>query len=154
MRVWRVLGASEAESRFEARQQIAAGVTPLVGREHELALLLDRWERAKEGEGQVVLLQGEPGIGKSRLVEALREHLSDELHTRLSHYCSPYHQTSPLYPAIERLERAAGFARDDPPERRLDRLEALLAETAEDTATTAPLFADLLSIRPRGATRR
>jgi predicted ATPase len=150
VRVWRVLGASEAESRFEARHQIAAGVTPLVGREHELALLLDRWERAKEGEGQVVLLQGEPGIGKSRLVEALRERLSDELHTRLSHYCSPYHQTSPLYPAIERLERAAGFARDDPPERRLDRLEALLAETAEDTATTAPLFADLLSIPTEG----
>ena len=91
------------------------------------ALLLEHWERAKEGEGQVVLLAGEPGIGKSRLVRALRGRLEDEPHTALSHYCSPHHQTSPLHPVIGLLERAAGFAADDPAATRLDKLEALLA---------------------------
>ena len=141
---FRVLGEGSAESRFEALH--AAGVTPLVGREHELGLLLDRWERAKEGEGQVVLLAGEPGIGKSRLVQALRERLAGEPYMPLSHYCSPFHQTSTLYPVIGQLDRAAGFAREDAPTRKLDKLETLLARATGDVARVAPLIAALLSI--------
>ena len=102
-----------AESRFEALH--GPSLTPLVGREHELALLLERWDQAKDGEGQVVLLGGEPGIGKSRLLRALRERLADEPCLPLSHYCSPFHPSSALHPVIDLLERAAGFARDDTP---------------------------------------
>ena len=123
VRPWRVVGEGSAESRFEALH--GEGLTPLVGRENEIGLLLEYWERAKEGDGQVVLLMGEPGIGKSRLVRALRGRLENEPHTALSHYCSPHHQTSPLYPVIGLLERAAGFAADDPAATRLDKLEAL-----------------------------
>jgi class 3 adenylate cyclase/predicted ATPase len=148
VRAWRVVSVSTAESRFAARQ--VAGLTPLVGREQELALLLDRWQQAQDGEGQVVLLSGEPGIGKSRLVLTLRERLRAKPHTALSHYCSPFHQTSALYPVIGLLERAAGFARDDAAEQKLDKLEALLAQTTEDVAGATPLIAALLAI-PAGA---
>jgi predicted ATPase/class 3 adenylate cyclase len=144
VRVWRVLGASGAESRFEARRM--EGLTPLVGREEELALLLRRWELAKGGEGQVVLLAGEPGIGKSRLVRALRERLDEEAHTPLRHQGSPYHTNSALHPVVERLERAAGFERDDTAETKLAKLEALLAVGTEDVGAVAPLVADLLSV--------
>jgi class 3 adenylate cyclase/tetratricopeptide (TPR) repeat protein len=144
LRTWRVLGPSHIEDRFEVRE--AAGLTPLVGREGELTLLLRRWEQAKDGEGQVVLLSGEPGIGKSRLVRAVRERLRDEPHTPLTHLCSPFHQTSALHPVIGLLERAAGFARDDPPGRRLQKLEALLGLGTEDVAAVAPLIAALLAI--------
>jgi class 3 adenylate cyclase len=113
VQAWQVLGASTVASRFEA--QHGAALTPLIGREEELELLLRRWQRAKRGEGQVVLLSGEPGIGKSRLTVALQERLQDEPHTRLRHFCSPHHQDSPLHPVIARLERAAGFTRDDAP---------------------------------------
>ena len=145
IRAWRVRGRGRAEGRFEARQA-AAGPTPLVGREREVALLLDRWQRAKDGAGQVVLLAGEPGIGKSRLIHSLRERLGGEPHTPLSHFCSPLHRTSPLHPIIGLLERAAGFARDDPPGRKLAKLEALLARGTEGVAAAAPLIAALLAI--------
>jgi class 3 adenylate cyclase/predicted ATPase len=144
MRAWRVLGQSRRPDRFEARH--ARGVTPLIGREHELGLLLDRWQQAKEGDGQVVLLSGEPGIGKSRLVRALRERLADEPYTPVSHFCSPFHQTTALYPIIDLLERAAGLFREETPEESLSKLEALLARATTDVARAVPLIAVLLSI--------
>ena len=116
-----MVGAGEAASRFEALR--GRHLIPLVGREEELHLLLARWRRAADGEGQVVLLSGEAGIGKSRIVQALREQLSGQPYTALSHYCSPYHSASALFPIIGLLERAAGFSRDDPPAARLDKLE-------------------------------
>jgi class 3 adenylate cyclase/predicted ATPase len=144
VRAWQVLRPSGAESRFAARQ--AAGLTPLVGREHEIALLFDRWEQAKEGEGQVVLMCGEPGIGKSRIIRELRQRLGSEPCTMLAHNCSPYHVNTALYPLIDRLERQAGLNRADPPARQLDKLEALIASAFEDAQEVAPLLADLLSI--------
>src|SRR5262249_29187674 len=144
VQAWRVQSRSRAESQFAARS--AAGLTPLVGRQHELGMLLDRFEQAKEGEGQVVLLSGEPGIGKSRLAHALIERLAGEPHTRLRYYCSPYHVNSALHPIIEQLERAAGFELDDPPEHKLDKLERLLSQGISEVTSVAPLFAALLSI--------
>ena len=141
---WRVAGESRAEGRFEARQ--TAGLTPLVGREQEVALLLDRWGQARDGEGQVVLLAGEPGIGKSRLVREMLGRLSDEPHIRLLYQCSPHHTTSPLHPLIEQLERATGFARDDPPATRLNKLEAYLARGIERLDEVVPLIAGLLGV--------
>src|SRR5205823_667522 len=111
-RAWRVIGESGVVSRFEA---LRSGATPLVGREEELDLLLRRWEQAKAGEGRVVLVSGEPGIGKSRLTAELGGHIASEPHTRLRYFCSPHHQDSALYPFIIQLEHAAGFARDHTP---------------------------------------
>jgi predicted ATPase/class 3 adenylate cyclase len=148
VRAWRVLGPGAAQGRFEARQ--AAGLTPLVGREAELALLLGRWERAKDGEGQVALLSGEPGIGKSRLTQALRERLGGETYTSLRYQCSPYHVSSALHPVIDQLERAADFQRDDTDETKLAKLEAVLADTAASVAQAAPLLASLLSLPTAG----
>jgi hypothetical protein len=104
VRAWAALRASSAEGRFEAL--LTAGLTALVGREEELELLLRRWSRAKTGEGQVVLLSGEAGIGKSRLTAALLERLSGEAHTRLRYFCSPQHTDSALHPIIDQMERA------------------------------------------------
>jgi class 3 adenylate cyclase/predicted ATPase len=142
--VWRVSGESPAEGRFEARQ--GAGLTPLVGREEEIALLLRRWRQASEGEGQVMLLSGEPGIGKSRIAREVRARLEGEPHVHLLYQCSPHHMTSPLHPLLEQLERAAGFARDDPPEARLDKLEALLARGTDPLEQVLPLIAALLGL--------
>jgi class 3 adenylate cyclase/predicted ATPase len=145
---WRVEGEGRAEGRFEAMH--TTGLTPLVGREHELGLLLDRWELAKGSEGQVVLLAGEPGIGKSRLTQALLERIATEPHVRLRYYCSPYHTNSALHPVIEQLERAAGFAAGDCAEVRLDKLEAVLRQSSAQVVEVAPLLAALLSIRSDG----
>ena len=125
--------------------------TPLVGRDEEMALLMRRWAQAKAGEGQIVLISGEPGIGKSRLAQTMVERLAGEPHIRLRFFCSPHHQDSALYPVIIHLERAAGFRRDDTAEQRLDKLEAVLAQATNDLGAVAPLIADLLSI-PIGGT--
>lgn len=142
--VWRVVGERAVESRFEAAH--AGHLTALVGREHEVNLLLDRWEQARGGEGQVVLLAGEAGIGKSRITQALRERISEEAHTDLRYQCSPHYQSTALHPFIAQLERAAGLAESDDEETRLGKLEALLRTTADDITDTMPLLAALLSI--------
>jgi class 3 adenylate cyclase/predicted ATPase len=139
---WAVDGMTASESRFEAVH--AAGL--LIGREDEIDFLLKRQRLAWKGEGQIVLISGEPGIGKSRLAAALEERIADELHTNLRYRCSPYHTNSALHPFIAQLERAAGFKADDTSEQRLDKLEALLAIAASRIQDTAPLFAALLSI--------
>ena len=143
VRAWAALPASSVESRFEALH--ASGVTELVGREEELELLLRRWSRAMTGEGQVVLLSGEPGIGKSRLTAALLERLSGEAHTRLRYFCSPQHTDSAFYPVINQMERAAGFAHDDTAQAKLDKLDALLAQSFTPRQDAA-LFAEMLSL--------
>ena len=148
VRAWAALRESRVESRFEALHP--SGLTSLVGREEECELLLRRWRRAKAGEGQVVLLSGEPGIGKSRLTAELQERLRDEPHIRLRHFCSLQHRDSALYPFIARLERAAGFEREDDAAARLDKLEALLAKSGEVRSERAGLFADLLGLAQEG----
>ena len=140
---WQALGVSAAESRFEA---LRTSTTPLVGRGEEIDLLVRRWEQAKGGEGSVVLLSGEPGIGKSRIAETILERLSGEPHTRLRAFCSPHHQDTALYPSIRQLERAAGFRRDDTDGQRLTKLEAVVALAANDLREAVPLLAGLLSI--------
>jgi len=142
--VWRVLGQGRAESRFEATH--AGGLAPLIGREHELGLVLERWSVAKRAEGQVALLAGEAGIGKSRVVQELCDAVGRERHFRLRYQCSPYHANTAFYPIIQRLERAADFTADDDAETRLDKLEAWLRESSNDIETDAPLFAALLSL--------
>jgi len=140
---WRVVGESEVVSRFEA---LRSDTTPLVGRDEELDLLLvRRWQQAKSGEGRVVLISGEPGIGKSRLIVALSQRIESDPHTRLRYFCSPYHHDSVLYPFIARLERAAGFARGDSVEQRLVKLRDLLAPGARGE-DQIELLAELLSL--------
>ena len=141
--VWVALRPASVESRFEALH--ASGVTELVGREEELELLLRRWSTAKAGEGQVVLLSGEPGIGKSRLTAALLERLASDPHTRLRYFCSPQRTDSAFFPIIRQMERAAGFAQDDTVQAKLDKLDALMAQSHTPRQDIA-LFADILSL--------
>jgi predicted ATPase len=143
VRTWAALRPSLAEGRFEALHP--GGVTELVGREEELNLLLRRWSKAKAGEGQVVLLSGEAGIGKSRLTAALLEAIAPEPHSRLRHSCSQQRTDSALYPTIRHFERAAGFTLDDTTQTKLDKLDALLAQSST-SAHDAALFADMLSL--------
>jgi class 3 adenylate cyclase/predicted ATPase len=145
-RAWRVVAENRALGRFEA---LRSTTTPLVGREEEIELLSRRWTRAKCGEGQVVLLAGETGIGKSRLTAALMERVAGEPHTRLRYFCSPQHTDSALYPVISQIERAAGLAHDDAPRAKLDNLDALLAQSST-SLEDAGLFAEMLSLANDG----
>jgi predicted ATPase/class 3 adenylate cyclase len=147
--VYCVISESGAQSRFEVA--IGAGLTPLVGREEELGLLQRRWAQAKEGAGQVVLLSGEPGIGKSRLVQTLKEKTVTEGATRIEFRCSPYHQNSAFYPIIDHLHRLLLFEREDAPQAKLTKLQQRLARYRFPEADTLPLFATLLSLpQPAG----
>ena len=139
---WRVTGESGLVSRFEALRSEA---TPLVGRDEELDVLLERWQQAKVGKGRAVIVSGEPGIGKSRLTAELGARIASEPQTRLRYFCSPHHQDSALYPFITQLERAAGFARDDTTEVKLGKLEATLAPAGPRDNESA-LVAELLSL--------
>jgi class 3 adenylate cyclase/tetratricopeptide (TPR) repeat protein len=138
---WHVLSENRTVGQFEA---LRSGTTPLVGRDEDIELLLRRWAQAKAGNGRVVLISAEPGVGKSRLAEALAERIAAEPHLRLRYFCSPHHQDSALYPVIAQTERAAGFAHTDEPATRLAKLQSLLAATAppmEDVALIAELHA-------------
>src|SRR5262249_19019604 len=140
---WQVMGAGTFHSRFEALH--SADLTPLVGRDGELQTLERHWRQTADGEGRLVLITGEPGIGKSRLVAALHQCLPGEAQTTIRCFCSPHHQDSVLYPVIRHLEYAAGFARDDATEAKLDELATLLggAGPAEDDIS---LIAELMSL--------
>ena len=143
VRAWAALRPSSVESRFEA---LRSATIPLVGRDEEIELLMRRWEQAKSGDGTVVLISGEPGIGKSRIAQTIVERISAEPNMRLRYFCSPHHQDSALYPSIAQLERAAGFRRDDTDKQRLDKLEAVLAQGTNDLSQVVPLLAELLSV--------
>jgi class 3 adenylate cyclase len=142
-RAWAALRPASVEGRFDAMH--ASGLTDLVGREEELDLLLRRWSKAKSGDGQVVLLSGEAGIGKSRLTAALLERLATEPHTRLRYFCSPQHTDSVLYPVISQLERVARLAHDDTAQAKLDKLDTLLAQSSTPREDVV-LFAEMLSL--------
>ena len=143
VRAWAALRPATVESRFEALH--ASGLTELVGREEELEILLRRWSKAKGGDGQVVLLSAEAGVGKSRLTAALLERLATESHTRLRYFCSPQHTDSAFYPIIGQMERAAQFTHGDTPQIKLDKLDKLLAQSSTSTQDVL-LFADMLSL--------
>ena len=143
VRAFAALRPASVEGRFEAFH--GSGLTELVGREEELELLLRRWSKAKTGEGQVALLSGEAGIGKSRLTAALLERLAPEPHTRLRYFCSPQHTDSALYPIISQMERAAGLAHDDTAQAKPDKLDTLLAKSFTPRQDAA-LFVEMLSL--------
>ena len=147
VRAWSAVRESAVDSRFEA---LRTATTPLIGREAEIELLMDRWAQAKAGEGRVLLISGEPGIGKSRIAQAVQEQLFAEQHAALRYFCSPHHQDSALYPLIVHLERAAGFDRDDVPETKLAKLEILLGST-NNRPEEIGLIAELLSLPTAGA---
>lgn len=141
---YRVVGLSRVEARFDAAR--AERLTPLVGRRAESELLWQRWQQSLQSEGQVVLICGEPGIGKSRLIETIRSRVRQDAHFCLRYQCSPYHTNSSLYPIVSQLEHAAGFMRGDTAEQKLDKLDAVLRRNGAVIEEVAPLFADMLSI--------
>src|SRR5262249_6529046 len=143
---WQVLAESAVESRFEAHHGIA--LTPLIGREEELELLRHGWRQAEEGQGRLLLLVGEAGIGKSRLKREVLEGRAGEPHLRLHYFCSPHRRDSALFPVISQLEHAAGFLRDDTAEQKLAKLDMLLAR-AVAAPEAVDLIADLLSLPAR-----
>ena len=140
---WQVCGEASVESRFAA---IRAGGLPLIGRAHEMGLMRERWQLARQGEGQIVTVVGEAGIGKSRAIEALQQELSGEAHARINLQCSPYHSDSALYPVIQYLTRAAGLTPADPPDMRAQKLGALLEACGVANPAALPLLAELLSV--------
>ena len=142
-RTWVALRPRSIESRFEALRE--SDLAELIGREEELELLIRRWTQAKSGQGQVVLLSGEPGIGKSRLIAGFLERLASEPHKRLRYFCSPQRTDSALYPIISQIERAAGYAHDDTPQMKLDKLDGLLSQSFASRSDAA-LFAEMLSV--------
>jgi|SRR5579871_417150 class 3 adenylate cyclase/predicted ATPase len=144
LHVYRVLSAKQRTSRFEAAH--TSSLTPLVGRSTELSLLLDRWQKAKESDGQVVLLSGIPGVGKSRLIHELKSSIHDDSYFLLNYQCSPYHSQSAFFPVIEQIELAAQLAGSDPHADRLDKIEAYLSRFMPDAPEAAALIANLLSI--------
>ena len=141
---WCIVGERDYGNRFDADR--GQRISPLVGREEERDILTRRWQRAASGTGQVVMVCGEAGIGKSRLCRGLREHLQEQQHIELNYQCSPFHISSALYPVINQLERAAKFAPDDDPEAKLDKLEQLLSQSTDEIGSSARLIADLLSL--------
>jgi class 3 adenylate cyclase len=145
---WSVLREARAVSRFEASRSKA--MTPFVGREQEVALLIDRWREAVEGEGQVVLLSGEAGIGKSRILVALRERIGGARYVALRYQCSPHHVNDAFYPIIGQIWDAAGFVTDEPAAKRLDKLEVMIARSGLENRDIAPYLASLLSIPTEG----
>ena len=134
----------KSETRFEAAH--SGGLTALIGREDELEILVRRWQRAKSGEGQAVLVSGEPGIGKSRLVQELQARIADEPYVRLHQQCSPYHTSTALYPIVERLTWAARFESEDDADAKLSKLTMMLAKSGQPVDQTLPIFAALLSV--------
>jgi len=143
-RLFAVIGIRASQTRFEAKN--SGTVAPLIGREQELALMLERWDRAKSGEGQVIVLTGEAGIGKSRLMRAMNDAVAREVHTRVSYQCSPYHSDSPFYPVIQQLTFAAGITPDDTDDVKFARLDRLLIGEETDKS----LIAALLGLDPQG----
>ena len=141
---WQVRRESTVENRFAALR--SATLSPLIGRDEEVELLLRRWARAKNGEGQIVLISGEAGIGKSRIAAALQEQLEPERPIRLRYFCSPHHRDSALYPFVVRLERAAAFSSEDAVAVKLDKLATLLSRSVNTTPQTVAVFADLLGL--------
>jgi class 3 adenylate cyclase/predicted ATPase len=144
IQAWRVMHPDETLSRFEAAHP--ADLTPLVGRKEEFGLLMRRWNDAMSGRGQVVLLTGEPGIGKSRLIQNLEERVAQESQRVVLLQCSPYQSNSVLYPVGTALERLAEFEREDSMERKLAKLEALLGQCGQNVETMVPLLAPLVSV--------
>ena len=149
---WRIVRPRRAESRFDATRP--AGLSPLVGRDEEIEMLTRRWRRAKEGNGEVVLIAGEPGIGKSRIAHALQNLIEAEPHTPVRLQCSPIRANSALFPMIDQLERSAGIAPEDEAADKLDKLETLLLLTGEAGDDVCTLFAELLSVPTNNHIRR
>jgi class 3 adenylate cyclase/predicted ATPase len=146
VRAWRATGLAQTAGRFEAAH--GARLTPMVGRDAEIAMILERWKRATKGEGQVVLLSGEAGIGKSRVVQVVREYVSLESHINARFQCSPFHANSALYPVIEHFESVSGFESGDSPDMKRDKLDAVLTKDSPAASYLTPLLARMLSIDP------